>query len=376
MVNYLSLLFLTSLVYMAVSTTYYVIPDHYSVHNYTNSNTFTLQHYLNNTSRYFVSHNRLHFLAGQYYMNSDLVFKEIYNFTLTGHPINQSVIICSSPASILVINADSFVVQNIFLINCISLLNNEFYVSVHFSYCSFVIMQNVHVNVSSDAPKTLVGIYEMNVAISIIINVKVQINILKCHHHPIKINGLTIYYNGSAKVHLPSVRIEAFDYYSQKSCLKYSQNAIQCIILTSPFAVLIENTVFANLTNSSALHYYGKVYADNTQRISYLLIINVTVMHNTGNGYLKMFHIMLRSSTSNYIIKVESIAGFTDLFRFYNCSFAGNTNIETMIYVEPLSYSRQGCIEIERSTFQNNTDVCFLKFSKNYAITRNLVASV
>ena len=40
-------------------------------------------------------------------------------------------------------------------------------------------MQNVHVNVSSDAPKTLVGIYETNVAVSIIINVKVQVNIFK-----------------------------------------------------------------------------------------------------------------------------------------------------------------------------------------------------
>ena len=371
---------------MAVSTTYYVIPDnYYSVNNYTRSNTFTLQHYLNNTSKYFVSHNQLHFLPGQYYANSDLIFKEIYNFTLTGHAINQSVIMCSSPASILVINSDSFTIQNILLIDCISLSNNEFYVSVLFSYCSLVIMQNVYVNVSSDAPLTLAGIYEMNVAKSIIIIVKVQVNILKCHRHPIKITGLAIYYNGSAKVHLPGTRIEAFNYYSQKSCLKYSQNAIKCTILTSPFAVLIENTVFANLRNSSALHYYGKennAYTNNTQRICYLLIINVTVMHNTGYGYLKMFQIMLsefellKSSTPSYIKTVESIAGFTDLFRFSNCSFAGNTNIETMIYVEPLSYYRQGCIEIERSTFHNNTDVCFLKFSKNYAITRNLVASV
>ena len=75
MVNYLSLLlFITSLVYTATSETYYVIPDNYSVNNYTRSNTLILQHYLNNTSEYLVSHNQLHFLPGQYCINSDKIF--------------------------------------------------------------------------------------------------------------------------------------------------------------------------------------------------------------------------------------------------------------------------------------------------------------
>ena len=121
MINCLTLLFLTSWLHMATSTTYYVIPDHYPLHNYTNSNTFTLQYYLNNTSEYFVSHNQLHFLPGQYYINSDLVFKEINNFTLTGHGINQSVIICSSPASIVVTFVTSFTIQSIALIDCLSM---------------------------------------------------------------------------------------------------------------------------------------------------------------------------------------------------------------------------------------------------------------
>ena len=117
MVNYLSLLLTSSLLHM-VTSTYYVIPDHHPFHNYTNSNTFTLQHYLNNTSKYFVSYNQLHFLPGQYYINTDLVFKDIYNFTLTSHGINHSLTTCSSPASILVINVDSFTMQTITLIDC------------------------------------------------------------------------------------------------------------------------------------------------------------------------------------------------------------------------------------------------------------------
>ena len=180
-VNCLSLLFLTSLVYMAVSTTYYVIPDHYSLHNYTNSNTFTLQHYLNNTSEYFVSHNKPHFLPGLYYINSDFVFEEIYTFTLTGHGINESIITCSSPASIIVRKVESFILQNIALIDCQKLLKSftkQYYVSVLFYYCSLVTMKNTYVNVSSNPTTELIGICMINVTNSEISNITMHISIL------------------------------------------------------------------------------------------------------------------------------------------------------------------------------------------------------
>ena len=276
-VNCLSLLFLTSLVYMAVSTTYYVIPDHYSLNNYTNSNTFTLQHYLNNTSKYFVSHNKLHFLPGQYYINSDLVFEKIYTFTLTGHGINESIITCSSPASIRVRKIESFILQNIALIDCQKLLKSfakEFYVSVLFYYCSSVTMKNTYVNVSSNPTTELIGICMINVTNSEISNITMHINILACQRHPIDISGLTVHYIVRVKVWLPGVIIKAFNYHPQKSCLKYSQCAIKCMT-TSAFLVSIQNTVFANLINSSALYYYGSVYSklhNNTQRTTYLWI--------------------------------------------------------------------------------------------------------
>lgn len=48
-----------------------------------------------------------------------------------------------------------------------------------------------------------------------------------------------------------------------------------------------------SLYNSSALHRYRNDYNDNTKRLTTLLIINVTVIHNTGFGHLNMFHIVL-----------------------------------------------------------------------------------
>ena len=127
-------------------------------------------------------------------------------------------------------------------------------ISALFSYCSSVTMKSVYVNVSSNDNTELIGMYMVNVAESEIINVKVQVNILMCHNHPVTISGLSIYNNHKTKVQLPGVIIEAFNYYAPKSCLKYSQCAIMCKIPTGPFGVIVNNTVFANLSNSSALY--------------------------------------------------------------------------------------------------------------------------
>ena len=384
MINYLSLLFLTLLVYIATSETYYVIPDDYSVNSYTRNNTFTLQHYLNNINKYFVSNNQLHFKPGHYYISSDLVFKRIYNFKLTG---NGSIIICSSPAGIIVTNVANFTLQNIILIDCSSLLEtstNQFYASVLFAYCSSVTMQNVYANISSNDSFALFGIYMIDVVESEIMSVTVQVNILMCHSHPVTIIGLAIDYNHRTKVQSPGVIIDAFSYNSQKSCLKYLQCAINCKILTDYFNVLIQNTVFANLSNSSAFHYYGSVNSEynDTLRYIYLLIVNVTVMHNTGFGDLNMFHIVFMHNYEisfhirNHLYQGAFQAEFTDWFGFFNCSFVGNSNIETMIYIKALTSGNHGYIQIDNSTFSNNTDVCFFKVTGDNGVTPYVVISV
>ena len=157
-------------------------------------------------------------------------------------------------------NAANFTLRNIILIDCSSLWKtstNRFYASVLFVYCRSVTMQNVYVNVSSNVTTALLGIYAKDVVNSEIMSVKVQVNILMCHSHPVIIVGLAIDYNHRTKVQSPVALIKAFRYNSQKSCLKYSQHAIRCVILTDFFTVLIQNTVFAYLINSGALYYYG-----------------------------------------------------------------------------------------------------------------------
>ena len=118
MLCYLPLLITATLLNTTSSSVYYVIPDdHYT----TNNNTFTLQHYLNNVNKYFTSHTQLHFLPGQYYLNTDLIIQHVSNLSLIGNRTNEvinSVIKCTSPAGIVVVGSSNIVIANIVMKEC------------------------------------------------------------------------------------------------------------------------------------------------------------------------------------------------------------------------------------------------------------------
>ena len=106
-------------IHIATSTVYYVMPDdHYHP---INDNTYTLQHYLNNTNKYFTSNTQLHFLPGQYYLNNDLIIQGVSNFSLIGNRTNEvvnTVINCTSPAGIAVVGSSNIVIANIVMNKC------------------------------------------------------------------------------------------------------------------------------------------------------------------------------------------------------------------------------------------------------------------
>ena len=113
------LLMLIASLHTATSTVYYVMPDdHYHP---INDNTYTLQHYLNNTNKYFTSNTQLHFLPGQYYLNNDLIIQGVSNFSLIGNRSNEvinTVINCTSPAGIAVVGSSNIVIGNIIMNEC------------------------------------------------------------------------------------------------------------------------------------------------------------------------------------------------------------------------------------------------------------------
>ena len=112
------LLLVSSLLHTVSSTVYYVIPDdHYT----SNNNTYTLQHYLSNTRKFFTSHTQLHFLPGQYYLDTDLIIQNVSNLSLIGNRTNgviNTVINCTSPAGIVVYGSSNIVIANIEIKEC------------------------------------------------------------------------------------------------------------------------------------------------------------------------------------------------------------------------------------------------------------------
>ena len=113
------LMLVASLLHTTTSTVYYVMPDdHYHP---INDNTYTLQHYLNNTNKYFTSNTQLHFLTGRYYLNNDLIIQGVSNFSLIGNRTNEvinTVINCTSPAGIAVVGSSNIVIANIVMNEC------------------------------------------------------------------------------------------------------------------------------------------------------------------------------------------------------------------------------------------------------------------
>ena len=137
-----------SLLHITTSTVYHVMPDNH--YHPINDNTYTLQHYLNNTNKYFTSNTQLHFLPGQYYLNNDLIMQGVSNFSLIGNRTNEvinTVINCTSPAGIVVVNSSNIVIFNIVYVmnECedyyAALLNNHSFIGNTTSLISLLFLQ-------------------------------------------------------------------------------------------------------------------------------------------------------------------------------------------------------------------------------------------
>ena len=92
--------------------------DHY---NPINDNTYTLQHYLNNTNKYFTSDTQLYFLPGQYFLNNDLIIQDVTNFSLIGNRTNEvisTVFNCTSPAGVRLYGCTNIVIDSIAMNEC------------------------------------------------------------------------------------------------------------------------------------------------------------------------------------------------------------------------------------------------------------------
>ena len=113
-----ALLVLISLLHLITATSvYYVTPDddQSDINNHCpiDHECHTLQYYLLNNSKYFTSNTQLHFLQGNFYINADIVIDSLHNFSLVGSGVNNTLIECSTPSLIVIINCTNIVIKNI-----------------------------------------------------------------------------------------------------------------------------------------------------------------------------------------------------------------------------------------------------------------------
>ena len=111
-----SVVIFISLLHVITASVYYVTPDDQSYINNDcpiDHECHTLQYYLLNNSKYFTSNTQLHFLQGSFNINADIVMDSLHNFSLVGSGVNNTVIECSTPSLIAIINCSDTVIKNI-----------------------------------------------------------------------------------------------------------------------------------------------------------------------------------------------------------------------------------------------------------------------
>ena len=381
----IKILLAASLLNISHSTLHYVISEKHQ-YNHGNNYTATLQHYLDNSERYFISHHQLYFLQGEHHLNTDLVLKNINNFTITGM---NFTIICTSSASIAAVNVTNLKLKNIYLNGC-GKNQSAYFNSTHFSseykknpkllnkvgfnssvllyYCSSVIASYINITVNAGN----IGLLAMNARnISTLSYVSIKVNLL-CSAFQSQITGILVYYSAQNKNHnLDSkpyyFNIVHYHYEIIKLCSNsnYLQHTITILLFERQYysvEISVQNTMFTKLNDSRVLFFYEELTnpASQTAFIRSTLIIDTcTISKNRANNSYKMFHIVYYTGTRTIELYIRVVYSKV---HFKNCIFESNNNMEAIILIKP-SISRKliTFITFHNVTLQNNRDVIFLK---------------
>jgi len=113
--SYRTLIAVTSLLYLADSVLYHVVPDD---HLPANSTANTLHHCINNSEKYFASNVELHFLSGEHYLDKDLIVDNVINLSLIGDANNNVTIYCNTPKFVVFRNSKHVSFKYVNMKNC------------------------------------------------------------------------------------------------------------------------------------------------------------------------------------------------------------------------------------------------------------------
>ena len=377
-----TLLFLSLLLHITTANGVYNVrsDDNITISHKDTESAESLEYYLRNTNQYFSSDSQFCFKMGHHYLNTDLVIQNVTNVTLTGESL--CVIRCTSHVSIIILNVTNFRLENITFENCgtnygnhvhfhsdfykydvISISKPESNASILLYHCILVEIINITITVTEgDTGMLVVNTRNLNITN---IRITIQINCSSVNNSSLQTNGIMLYYDNWNNPYKKSseIQLDNFQFATNGSCSHPTYYAITSLLLqnNANISIIIQNTIFNDLINVTALYYYGEACGIGVS--NYLTIRNCIVSNNTGNPNLKMFHITLynmqcirlfRSKQLYYLQQYSNIS-------FMKCKFENNVNMTSMIYVSPASTrSTTGFFYLESNMFHNNVNTHFL----------------
>ena len=325
------------LLHRVSSKTYSVIPDE---GDNSTENAHNLNYYLIHSDEYLTSHMRLQFLPGEHVLQSDMIIENKINFTLCG---NNSVIQCNGSAiTVGAINVTDLTICDIEMVNCGRENSKPFKESrknfpydhsgaLYLSHCTTVNITGVSITANTGVS----GILAVNV------HATEQFNFIiftSCRYPNSSINGIEIYYNEYSNdthniMNNYTATIMNYSYRNNNSSF-----ALFLVLIQKSYGIslIVQDTNFTQLLNSSILYYYGESCGENIE--NGITFNHCGISQNIGNKFLtnKLFHIMIYNGGFIYS-KMEhqrKCDTQSNIIVFRDCSFMNNINMSSLLHFD------------------------------------------
>ena len=382
--NILLIVLLSSFVSKVSSSIYNVVPDD---HPSISDGAFTVKDYLNNTNSYFISNTQLHFLQGHHHLQSDLIIKDVINFTISG--ASNSSIVCNStvPVGISILNATRFTFQNLSVINCgkdySSQITGTLFIhyhrkippihwntAVYLHNCSFSLISNLSIITDVNINGLLaVGMMVKTKIENLYVKVNNVIKENNCSVGAVYTSGILVYYYNTSHNNFIncSMDILNFTYQYSKTHSNTSQNALSVILtqLTYSVNITVSDSSFHDLHNASIFYYYGESCGVGNK--NYVLFKSCKIYNNIGKQIKQLFLIILHNNGRIFTTVPDNVKQKCDrhynILQFNYCTFSNNSNLIQLLYLIPINTISSNAILIVR----------YCNFYQNYAF--NLIES-
>ena len=364
------LLIVTLLFHVSQSIVYYVVPDDKYNSSYGMIRAFTLQHYLNNTDKYFKPQTELWFNQGHHSLFKEWILQNVSNFIISG---NNSTLSCLKPSlGIAVINVTNITIKSLHIKQCSKTwyytVNNQTYKRKHtpiliksavFIYHSAdVAFTNTSIIINDSNTAGIIGsnVFIRNLTTSSFTNITI---VVLCENDINNlVSGIILSYSDDKTSFNASQTMVIVQHYNYKTCgLCSGSFALILVMMQKEYNVTVQvnDTNFNDLFNSSALLYYAKA-CRNPYKQSFLVFFNCKIENNKGNREISMFLIEIHSH--DYIFNIAKsdylCSKLANVIAFNKCDFINNTNMDSLINIL-LKHNEQLNVFVEIK----NSSICF-----------------